>query len=179
MRTSSRPNRSSGLGIRGSSTDEPGLGQIGEGSGHPAFVVDRVPPTGPPSPSGRGKNKVSEIRYLSSSDYLRAAVQNAEVVGPSQIEPSFGKASATHYRPPLGFMFGASIVSLLISSKCRRWFVSLRRPLRTTFAFLCIPLSKASCSTLTFVRPNSLSISGAFWLGCWSSLGIKVSGFPA
>ena len=102
MRTSSGPNRSSGLRIGRSSTDEPGLGQIGEGSGCPAFVVVCVPPTGPPSPSGRGKNKVNEIRYPGGSDYLRAAVQNAKAVGSSWIELSFGKAFATRYRSPFG-----------------------------------------------------------------------------
>ena len=42
MRTSSGLNRSSGLGIGGSSTEEPDLGQTGEGSDHSALVVDRV-----------------------------------------------------------------------------------------------------------------------------------------
>ena len=62
MHTSSRPSRSSGLRIGGSSIKEPDLGQIGEGSGRPALIVDRVPPVGPPSPSGKGKAKVNEIR---------------------------------------------------------------------------------------------------------------------
>ena len=101
-RTSSRPNRSSGLGIGGSSTEEPDLRQTGEGSGHPALVVDRVPLARPPSSSSKGKSKVSEIRYPGGSDYLRAAMQNAKAVGPSQIEPSFRKAFATRYRPPFG-----------------------------------------------------------------------------
>ena len=74
MRTSSRPNRFTGLRIKGSSTKEPDLGQIGEGYGCLALVVDRVPPTGPPSPSGKGKSKVREIRYPGGSDYLRATV---------------------------------------------------------------------------------------------------------
>ena len=100
MHTSSVSNLSSGLCIGGSSTKEPDLWQICEGSGCPALVVDRVPPVGPPSLSGKGKSKVSEIRYPGGSDYLRAAMQNAEAVGRSRIEPSFGKAFATHYRPP-------------------------------------------------------------------------------
>ena len=101
MRTSSGPTRSSGLCIGGKSAEEPDLGQTNEGSGHPALIVYRVPSAGPPSSSGKGKGKVSEIRYLISSDYLRAAVQNAEVVGLSRIEPSFGKTFATRYEPPL------------------------------------------------------------------------------
>ena len=102
MRTSSRPNNSYGLRIGGSSIEEPYLGQIGEGSGRLALVVDRIPPSGPPSLSGRGKNKVSEIKHPGGSNYLRAAVQNAKAMGPSRIEPSFGKAFATRYRPPFG-----------------------------------------------------------------------------
>ena len=70
MRTSSGPNRPSGLRIKGSSTEEHDSGHIGEGSGRLALVVDHVPPAGPPSPS--------------------------------RIEPSFGKAFATRYRPPFG-----------------------------------------------------------------------------
>ena len=74
MRTSSGPNRLSGLRIGGSSTEGSDLGQIGGGSDHPAIVVDRVPSTGPPSPHGKGKGKVSEVRYPGGSAYLRAAV---------------------------------------------------------------------------------------------------------
>ena len=94
MLTSSGPNRSSGLRIGGSSTEEPDLRQICEGSGCPTLVVNRVPPARPRSSSGKGKNKVSEIRHPGGSDYLRAAVQKPEVVGLSRIEPSFGMAFA-------------------------------------------------------------------------------------
>ena len=74
MRTSFGPNRFSSLRIGGSSTEEPDLGQIGEGSGRSALVVDCVPSAGPPSPSVKGKSKVREIRYPGGSDYLRATV---------------------------------------------------------------------------------------------------------
>ena len=77
MRTSSRPSRPSGLRIGGSSIEGSDLGQIRGGSGRPVLVVDRVPLAGPPSPHGKGKGKVSEIRYPGSSAYLRVAVQNA------------------------------------------------------------------------------------------------------
>ena len=90
------------LSIGGSSTKELDLGQTGEGSDRPAIVVDRVPLVGPPSPFGKGKIKVSEIRYLGDSDYLRATVQKAEAMGPSRIEPFFRKTFAARYRPPFG-----------------------------------------------------------------------------
>ena len=100
MRTSSRPSRSSGLRIGGKPTEGSDLGQIGGGPGRPVIVVDWVPLAGPPSLSGKSKSKVSEIRYPGDSNYLRAAVQNAEAVGPSRVKPSFGRNFATRYRPP-------------------------------------------------------------------------------
>ena len=71
-----------------------------KGLAFPAIVVDRVPLAGPPSPYGKGKSKVSEMRYPGSSEYLRVAVQNAKAVGSSRIEPFFGKTFIAHYRPP-------------------------------------------------------------------------------
>ena len=51
-------------------------------------------------PPGKGKGKISEIRYHGGSEYLRVAVRYADVVGPSRIEPSFAKFFATRYGPP-------------------------------------------------------------------------------
>ena len=62
----------------------------------------RSSPFSPLSPHGKGKGKVSEIRYPGGLTYLRVAVQNAEVVGPSRVEPSFGHNFASRYRPPFG-----------------------------------------------------------------------------
>ena len=102
MHTSSEPSRLSGLRIGGRSTEGSDLGQTGRGSGRPSIVVDRVPLAGPLSPHGKGKGKVSEIRYPSGSAYLRATVQNVEAVGPSWVEPSFGHNFASRYKPPFG-----------------------------------------------------------------------------
>ena len=86
----------------GSSSEEPDLGQTGEGSGRLAIVVNQVPLAGPPSPFDKGKSKVSEIRYPGGFDYLRVSVQNAKAVGPSRIKPFFGKSFAARYRAPFG-----------------------------------------------------------------------------
>ena len=102
MRTSMGPGHSPVLRIRDSYVKEPGSGQTGDESDRPAVVASRVSLEGPPSPVGKGKVKVNEIRYLGGSEYLRAAVQNAEAVGPGLVEPSFGKTFATRYRPPFG-----------------------------------------------------------------------------
>ena len=58
--------------------------------GEPAFLLDK------------GKGKISEIRYPSDSEYLRAAIQNVVVVGPSRVEPSYGEVFAALYGPPFG-----------------------------------------------------------------------------
>ena len=67
MRTSSRPNRSSGLCLGGRPVEEYKSRRTGCRSGSLAVVVDKAPPTDHPSPSGKGKGKVSEIRYPSGS----------------------------------------------------------------------------------------------------------------
>ena len=102
MHTSSGPSRPSGLRIGGGSTEGSNLGQIGGGFDRPAIVVDQVPLAGPPSPHGKGKGKVSEIRYPGGFAYLRAAVQDAEVVGPSRVEPFFGHNFASRCKSPFG-----------------------------------------------------------------------------
>ena len=87
MRTSSKPNRSSGLLLKGRPTEESESRRTGGGSGSLAVVVNRAPPTDHPSPSSKGKGKVSEIRYPRGSEYLKASVKYANVVGPSRVEP--------------------------------------------------------------------------------------------
>ena len=102
MRTSSRPSRSSGLLIGGRSAEEFESRRTDGGSGSLAAVVDRAHPADHPSLSGKGKGKISEIRYPSGSEYLRVAVKYADVVGPSRVEPLYEKTFVTRYRPPLG-----------------------------------------------------------------------------
>ena len=102
MRTSFGPSCPSGLRIGGSSTEGSDLRQIRGGSGCPAIVVDRVPLAGSPPSHGKGKGKVSEIRYPGGFAYLKANVQNAEAVGPSRVEFSFGHSFTSRYKPPFG-----------------------------------------------------------------------------
>ena len=102
MRASSGSSRSVGLRIEGRPTEDSKSGRPGSGLGSPAVVVAGVLPVGYlPSP-GKGKEKISEIRYPCGSEYLRAAVRYADVVGPSLVEPSFTKTFATRYGPPSG-----------------------------------------------------------------------------
>ena len=53
-------------------------------------------------PPGKGKEKISEIRYPCGYNYLRATVRYADAMGPNQVEPSYAKIFATHYGPPSG-----------------------------------------------------------------------------
>ena len=62
MRTSSRPNRSSGLRIGGRPAEESESRWTGGGSGNLAAMVDRASPVGHPSPLGKGKGKIREIK---------------------------------------------------------------------------------------------------------------------
>ena len=102
MHTSSRPKRSSGLRIRGRPVEESELRLTDGGSGSLVAMVDRAPPTDHPSSFGKGKGKISEIRFPSGSEYLKATVKYANVVGPIRIEPLYEKTFVTCYRPPLG-----------------------------------------------------------------------------
>ena len=79
--------RSSVLRIGSNSPEASGSGRTGGESDSLAVVVHRVAPGEPPFPLGKGKGKISEIRYPSGSEYLRAAIQNAEAVGSSRVEP--------------------------------------------------------------------------------------------
>ena len=95
-------NRSSVLHIGSNSTKASGSGRTGGESDSLTVVVYRVAPGEPPSPLDKGKGKISEIRYPSSSEYLRAAIQNVEAVGPNRVESSYGEIFAARYGPPFG-----------------------------------------------------------------------------
>ena len=53
-------------------------------------------------PPGKGKEKISDIRYPYGSEYLRVAVRYADAMGPSRVEPSFAKTFTICYGPPFG-----------------------------------------------------------------------------
>ena len=102
MHTSFGPNRSSGLRIGGRPAEEFESIRTGYRFDSLAPVVDRAPPTDHPSSFGKGKGKISEIRYPSGSEYLKAFVKYADAVDPSRVEPLYEKTFVTCYRPPLG-----------------------------------------------------------------------------
>ena len=96
------PGRSSSLRIGGDSSMVYGSGRTAGESNRLAVVVLRDTPGEPPSPLGKGKDKIDEIKYLVGSEYLRSTVQNALAVGPSRVEPLYGEVFARGYMPPFG-----------------------------------------------------------------------------
>ena len=88
------PGRSSALRIRGDSSAKSCSGRMGGESNRLAMVVLRDVPGEPPSPLGKGKDKIDEIKCPVGSEYLKSAVQNAMAVGSSRVEPLFGEVFA-------------------------------------------------------------------------------------
>ena len=96
------PGCSSSLRIGGDSFAVSGSGRTGGESNQLAVVVPRDSSGEPPSPLGKGKDKIDEIKYPVGSEYLRSAVQNALAMGPNRVEPLYGEIFARQYRPPFG-----------------------------------------------------------------------------
>ena len=94
------PGRSSALRIRGDSSTEFGSRKTGSESNRLVMVVLRDAPGEPPSPLGKGKDKIGEIKYPVGSEYMKSAVQNALEVGPGRVEPLFREVFVRRYRPP-------------------------------------------------------------------------------
>ena len=74
-----------GLRIEGRPVEESMSGRTGGGFGSSAAVVARLLPVGYLPPPGKGKGKISEIRYPCGSEYLRAVMRYREAVGPSRV----------------------------------------------------------------------------------------------
>ena len=102
MHASSGSSRSVGLRIEGRPAEDSESTRPGSGPSSPTIVVAKVLPIGYLSPLDKAKEKISKIRYPDGSEYLRATVRNAGVVGPSRVEPLFAKTFATRYGPPSG-----------------------------------------------------------------------------
>ena len=94
--------RSAGLHIGGRPAEGSESKQVGGGSGGLPIAAVRAPLVGHPPLPGEGKERISEIRYPTGSEYLRAAVRCSDAVGPSRVEPSYAEIFATRYRPPVG-----------------------------------------------------------------------------
>ena len=68
------PGRSFVLRIGSNPAEASSLGWTDGGNDSLAVVVHRAAPGEPPFPLDKGKGRINEIRYPSSSEYLRAAI---------------------------------------------------------------------------------------------------------
>ena len=96
------PGRSSVLRIGSNPAEASSSGLTDGGNDNLVVVVHRAAPREPPFPLDKGMGKLNEIRFPSGSEYLRAAIQNVEAVGPSRVEPLYGEIFAARYGPPFG-----------------------------------------------------------------------------
>ena len=96
------PGRSSVLHIGSNPAEASSSDRTDGGNDNLAVVVHRAALGEPPFPLDKGKGKINEIHYPSGSEYLRAAIQNAEVVGPSRVKPLYGDIFAARYGPLFG-----------------------------------------------------------------------------
>ena len=101
------PGRSSILRIGSNSTKASRSGQTGGESDSLAVVVHRDTPGVPPSPLGKGKGKISEIQYPSSSEYLMAAIQNVKAVALVELSLYMGRSWQPGMGSRLESKFGA------------------------------------------------------------------------
>ena len=102
LRTSLGPSRFSILGIGSNPVEASSSGRIDGGNDSLAVVVHWDALGEPPFPLDKGKGKINEIRYPIGFEYLKAAIQNAEAVDLSRVEPLYGEAFAARYGPPFG-----------------------------------------------------------------------------
>ena len=93
------PGCSSILRIGSNLIEASSSGRTDRGNDSLVVVVHRAASGEPPFPLDKGKGKINEIQYPSGSEYLRAAIQNAEAVGPSRVEPLYGEIFAARYGP--------------------------------------------------------------------------------
>ena len=91
---------SSSLRIDGDSPAVPSSGRTRGAPDRSAVVERQTAPGAPPLPLDKGKGKINLIKYPRGSDYLQSAVQQAVIVGPSKVGPSYGATFAKRYRPP-------------------------------------------------------------------------------
>ena len=94
------PGRSSSLCIGGDCFVVSDSGRTSGASDRLAGVAFRDVPGELPLLLDKGKGRIDEIKFPGGLEYLKSAVQNALVVGPSRVEPLYGETFARLYRSP-------------------------------------------------------------------------------
>ena len=91
------PGRSSFLRISDDSSVVVGTERAGGVSGRSAVPEPRNTIEAPSPPSDESKEKIYLIIYPGGSDYLKSAVQDDVIVGPSKVDPSYGSTFTKRY----------------------------------------------------------------------------------
>ena len=164
-----------GLRIEERSAEESVSGRNGDGLSGPIAAVAKVFPVGYLPPLGKGKGKISEVRYLGGSKYLRAIVRYANVVGPSQIEPSFAKNVSTRYGPPSDDRIWCPDILTSYVVSVPKMVCFFEAGFENGLRFPLHPFIKVFYNILTCVCPSSLPIFGATWSAFWFCSGIRAS----
>ena len=164
------------LRIEGRLTKESESRRAGDGLGSPAVVVARVLLVGYLPPPGKGKGKISEIRYPYGFEYLRAIMRYADAVGLNRVKPSYAKTFTTYYRPPPGVRIWCpnlltSYVILVPKMVC-----FFEATFENGLRFPLYPFIKSVLQHFN-MRPSQLSQNfGASWSAFWFFSGIRALG---
>ena len=166
LRTSMGPGRSSILRIGSNPTEAFSSRRTGEESDILVVVVHRAAPGEPHFPLDKGKGKINEIQFPNGFEYLRATIQNVEVVGLSLVEPLYGEIFAARYGPPLRIQVWCPDVLTTYVVQVSKMVCFLRWRLRMASISLCILLEKRSCNISMSALLSFPPTSEVFWWGC-------------
>ena len=130
------------------------------------MVVHQDAAREPPSPLGKGKGKISEIRYPSNFRYLRADIQNVKVVGPSRVEPLYEEIFVARYGLPFRVQVWCPDVLTSYVVQMPKMVCFFEVAFENGLRFPLHPFIKRVLQNFN-ICPSQLSpTSGVFWLGC-------------
>ena len=176
MHASSRFSRFVSLRIEGWIAEESESGQAGGGLGSPTTVGAEVLPVGYLPSLGKGKGKISEIRYPYGSEYLRATVRYVDAVGPFRVKPLYAKTFTACYRPPPVVRIWCPDILTSYVVPVPNMVCFFEAAFENVSSSLCTLSSKASYNISMCARPSSLPIFGASWSAFWFFSWIRALG---
>ena len=142
---------------------------MGGRSGGLPSAAARAPLVDHPPLHGKGKERISEIMYPTGSKYLRVIVRCSDVVGPSQVEPSYVEIFATRYIPPAGVhVWRLEFLTYYV----------VHVPKMACFFEATFENGWPPCPP-TYAQPSCPPTFRAFWLASLLFSRIKAWGFPA
>ena len=166
LRTSMGLGRSSVLHIGSNPTEESSSSQTDGGNDNFVVVVHRAAPRELHFPLDKGKCKINEIHYPSGSEYLRASIQNVEVVGPSRVEPLYSEIFAARYGPPFEVQVWCPDVLTTYVVQVPKIVCFFEVVFDNDLRFPLHPFIKRFCSISISAPLSFPSTSGVFWWSC-------------